>query len=227
MARSRLRIPPSQVAGLAALIGLTEVQREELLRSLQSTNPTIDLEDLSRTLSTSTSLDFDSMSAIVDALVSLHGVRENFGLDVAELVSRLQLAIEESHNDALQPKGDWSEFQQFLSKLLSGDGGLTLTAKALYIAREHQNLFCTARVLTDLRPVFGEHIEEAPAALVPVHTLRITYHEGAGPTKDFFVALDRADLMELSALLERAIKKEQSLKKLTEEKGVTLLEVKA
>jgi len=68
-------------------------------------------------------------------------------------------------------------------------------------------------------------VDEEPEASVIFHTLKITYREGR-KTKEFFIAMDGADLETLSDVLSRAKKKEDSLRALTKSKGLKLLEIK-
>lgn len=94
------------------------------------------------------------------------------------------------------------------------------------VMREHEHVLCEPRVLTDLRPVFGKN--EEPAAGVIVHTMKIKYHEGAyGPLKEFFVALNSEDIEELRDILDRATRKEESLRRLATEAGLRCLDLES
>ena len=42
-----------------------------------------------------------------------------------------------------------------------------------------ERLFCTAKILTDLRPVFDRVATDGPAALSVVHTLKLSFHHGS------------------------------------------------
>jgi hypothetical protein len=222
MARSRLRIPSSQLEGLAALVKLSPSEREALVRSLAASSASLNLDEYGRNLASSTSLDAETARGILELLVSLHATKEDFGMETAEFVQQIRPAIESLRREDLIPV-DWPEFERFIT--LSGESGLALTAKALFISTEYQNLYCSARILTDQRPVFGANVEESPSAMITIHNLKLTYHEGSVSTRDFFLALDRSDIDELIILLERAKKKEESLNRLSREKGLRVLEV--
>jgi hypothetical protein len=220
---ARIRIPPWQKAAFKALATLGAQERAGLLQTVSTLTPTLDLEEIGKSLSANSSIDSDTASGILDVLVGLHGVRENLGLDLNEFIREVRRAAEEDQDQTLIPK-DWAEFAQFLTNILSLDTGLAAAAKALFVSQEYPNLYCKARVLTDLRPIFGARVEDLPTALVTAHALKITYHSGTS-TEDFFVALDRKDISDLISVLERAIKKDDSLKRLTQSKGLTLLSV--
>ena len=77
---------------------------------------------------------------------------------------------------------------------------------------EDERVFCQARILTDLRPVFGQVIEDGPKAMVVVHLLKLTFHKGSEKHQEFFVSLDGDDLKTLRGLIDRAEAKAKTLK---------------
>jgi hypothetical protein len=89
---------------------------------------------------------------------------------------------------------------------------------------EHENTWQSARILTDLRPVFGPTPTDPPVAVVLIHNLRIAYRKG-GRLQEFFVAMDSNDLKALQGAVERAVKKESSLQSLTKRTGIRCLVV--
>jgi hypothetical protein len=100
-------------------------------------------------------------------------------------------------------------FKRCLNDLLTADV-FSIGAKALALMQEHERTFCQARIITDIRPVFGSEVSKPPRAVVVAHTLRISYHEG-DERKDFYVALDSDDIESLRELLDRADAKARSL----------------
>jgi hypothetical protein len=98
-----------------------------------------------------------------------------------------------------------------LLALLNNDT-ITTAAKARSVFVEQQHQLCFARIVTDIRPVFGADVSSKPTAALIAHTLKIVYHEGDA-TKEFFVALDSNGLDNLTGLIERAKAKEEALKR--------------
>jgi hypothetical protein len=96
------------------------------------------------------------------------------------------------------------------------------SSKALDLLTEHARVYHSARVLTDLRPVFADDEITSPSATLISHTLKVAYHADSGRDA-FYVALDDQDLDELREVIERAQKKSAALKKLVSESGLTLL----
>ena len=71
-------------------------------------------------------------------------------------------------------------------------------------------MFCNAKILSDIRPIFGPKIESGPVAAVVTHTLKLGYHE-EGEHKQFFVVLDDADLVTFQEVIQRAREKSDAL----------------
>lgn len=137
-------------------------------------------------------------------------------------MAELRAAAESSGKPEFQST-NWSAFQEAILEALSQDTALAVAAKAAGVMSDHPKVFCHARILTDLRPIFESSVDNPPAAMVAIHTLKIVYHE-AGEHREFYVAMDSLDAMQLASLLERAFKKEESLKALSAKTGITLLE---
>ncbi len=145
---------------------------------------------------------------------------EKFAADVCDTI--------QAYKDPSLPtkEVDWSEFKSYLTQILSLDDTLGVSAKASQLRSEQDHVYCTARILTDLRPVYGRDVDKGPLAAVVVHQAKITYHEnGEETTKDFYVALDSSDIVELKKLLDRASRKEASLTAIARRGDLNVLEL--
>ncbi|HTA32763.1 MAG TPA: hypothetical protein VK721_05005 [Solirubrobacteraceae bacterium] len=90
-----------------------------------------------------------------------------------------------------------------------------LSAKAWDLTTEYEHVFLTARVLTDVRPVFkgdGGDDEATPVAAVIVDTLKLDYYGPGGDVRSFHVALDRDDLETLESAIKRGISKTDKMR---------------
>jgi len=83
-------------------------------------------------------------------------------------------------------------------------------------------LYCDAKILSDIRPVFGDDLSEGPISAVITHTLKLAYHEG-GEHKEFFIVMDQQDLITLFEVIDRAHEKEQALTGLLQKSGIPRL----
>jgi hypothetical protein len=225
---AKLRIPAQHLRPLKELVQLSAPERQALIDTVMGQAPTLSLDTLAEAVAQAAGLDPDEVVLILDLLVSLHSAREGLDLSTQGVVAELRHAMELTDAPELKLSPDsWPAFEADMSALLSPDHSLALTSKAIIVLREHPHVYFAGRVFTDLRPVFGSNVEESPAALVTVHTLKILYHANVGDLSEFFVALDRKDVLELINLMQRALKKEDSLKHLADEKHVAFLEVKS
>ncbi len=222
---TKLRIPTQHVKPLTEFVQLTSDEHRALIEAIERQQPTLSLEDLGDKLATASGLDSSKIYRILDVLVSLHAAREGMNLPLEEFIAELIHAIEALDNPKLKLT-DRPLFDTSIGALLSPDSPLALTSKALAVMNEHSNVYLAGRVLSDLRPVFGSSVDDDPAALVTIHTLKISYRHNRN-ISEFFVAMDNADIVELMDILGRALKKEKALRHLTDEKQVNLLEVKS
>jgi hypothetical protein len=218
----KLRVPEQNYPALRELKGLSPDERKLMIKMLKEGTPTLSLESLTRGLADSSGIAHERARRIVDFLVSLNGAREFLDLEVGEFVKQFQTAIEDAGQEDLRPD-DWDEFSDTIRSALSGDGALALSAKAIFLLRDHNNIFASARVMTDLRPIFRSDVAIEPAAFLAVHTLKLSYDTSSG-VDDFYVAMDRTDVTKMIDLLQRALEKEASLRDLTVSKGMFLLE---
>lgn len=114
--------------------------------------------------------------------------------------------------------------QQRIIEILSIEN-LDLIARAHDVLLEHPQTFVSARIVSDIRPVFGDSVDEPPAAAVLVHMLNITYYN-ARRRERFAVALDQKDLDKMIDVLERARAKEKTLRSMIKAQDVSYIEVK-
>jgi hypothetical protein len=91
---------------------------------------------------------------------------------------------------------------------------IEVTSKALAVQVENSKIFCDARVVSELRPVFSDSDSDgikAEAAVI-VHQLKLVFHTGGDYDRDaVFISCDRGDLVALKKVLDRAIAKHDSL----------------
>jgi hypothetical protein len=99
-------------------------------------------------------------------------------------------------------------------------------AKAKELQLEAEHTFCDARVVTDLRPVFGGNISDSPEAMILVHTLKLGYHDSGSQThKEMYLALDADDVVKLAEILRRAQEKTKTLKGKMDSAGIRVIDL--
>jgi hypothetical protein len=83
--------------------------------------------------------------------------------------------------------------------------------KAEHLAHQKERLLSQARILTDVRPVFADSLEDGILGYVITHTLKLSFFDTQGD-HEFFVSVDESDLLSIKASIERAIEKQALIK---------------
>ncbi len=204
-----INIPKSIRKDITLLASLSPETFAEVEAALQAMPILINPQDLDAYCTTSTTTKPRELHEIARAGISLAGGRLSTDLDIPQFVAEVVAA-----------SADWEEFgdKPELQKTLAERVGILLSidsvsmgAKAAIILHETPRHVIGTRILTDVRPIFGEGEITAPITSLIAHTLRIEYHEG-GEIKSFFASLDRADIDKLKAQSDRALAKEVALK---------------
>lgn len=160
---------------------------------------------------------------IVEAIASLYTVKHSLGLSAKELASDIADSHVAGKPSDTTPGEMRTRLAERLTTLLNMSGGLEILAKARSVIFDYPNVFAHARILSDVRPVFGKEIDDDIAGAVIVHVLKINYHQ-AGDHGEFFVALDASDLDQLQSQIERAKNKEAKIQAMLSEADVPHLE---
>lgn len=118
---------------------------------------------------------------------------------------------------------DQSIFEKRLISLLSIES-LALSARAQEIQHDYERVFVSARIVSDIRSVFGISTVEPVGALI-VHNFKITFFE-ENSMREIFFAMDNADLLNLRKLIDRADTKTTQLEEMIKKSGVQYFESK-
>jgi hypothetical protein len=156
------------------------------------------------------------LNGILEALLSLSAVRYINNVPVSSFLDDVCESLSAKKADV-----NTAALKSRLGQLLQ-TGSVALAAKASAIQREHPNVLISARILTDLRPVFGDSPESVQAAVV-FHNLKVTYMLCNEP-REFFVALDDQDLAMLQKTVARAEAKSKALRTFAEKAGLPDIE---
>lgn len=221
-----LSIPEPLLVGLMKIGTLSNESFRELLSALKNIPLKIRqhriFEDWPLKLET---LPQKDAKAIKDAIIPLYVGRASGQVPVSNYVDDIADALKEARGGVewIQSEEVLSKFKERLSQLLSIDS-LQLIAKAHDVLIEHAHTFSTARIISDIRPVYGDKAEEPPRAAVLVHMLNLTYFS-SGERQEFIVALDTKDIHYLMDMLERAKTKTESLKAVIASTNMTYMDV--
>jgi len=196
-----LTVPKDERKGLADLLELSDKVFADFL---------IAIEQSPESLREISGLPADASRLLAETLNNLYVVRAYHDVPTDEFVSDVFESLTE-HGE-LKPS-DESRFRERLLRLLDIES-LTVTAKGLVLQGEYAYTFCDVRIMTDIRPVFGQDVSAPPPAMLLTHTLKIDYHGTAGHLHEFYIALRPDDLAQLREVLDRAEVKAKSLESL-------------
>ena len=218
-----LRIPESAYKPLRQIIGLGEMECEKLKQTIISVGPQATRERLiERVADGIHPVDYEKVDAIIGELFRINYVRAQLELsteDVADLIAdgakvseRVGFSINEE---------EFTSLKQRLITLLDAHKTLTLTAKANDLLGDHQHCFYSARLFSDMRPVYSSDVSSIEAGIV-IHDLVIHYGDSEDH-KDFHVLLDDADIQALRETLDRAEKKSAVLRRMMKTANISYL----
>ena len=140
----------------------------------------------------------DVMLTIVRRLVEYSPAEDEL---LADLVASADLGLDDLSQAQLRDR----------IKAIARQPQLGVLAKSLDLLRAHERLFLGAKILTDIRPVFGDDAAEGAKAAVLVHALRIDFLH-AGERESIVMALEHRDLLGVEAEIDRALAKSASLR---------------
>lgn len=222
-----LSIPDRVIAGFTKIATLPEESFSELLSALQQLPLKIVQQGVfDESVIEPKGIAPEAAQAIRDALFPLYRGRGSSKVPVSEYVKDIAESLKEVEGDEaawLQSEELFNRFKERLVRLLSVSAS-QLVAKAHNVLLEHARTFSSVRIVSDIRPVFGDDVEAAPTAAVIVHMLKLVYYQ-AGERREFVVAMDTKDIQLLVDACERAVKKTKSLESVIASTNMTYIEV--
>jgi hypothetical protein len=217
-----LTVPEQHASGFARIIGLSSEESQHVVDAL-SLAKSVKVKELADIIGTALpALTKDQAREIVGALLSLYSARTGMDLTVDAFVTAL---LEASHSVVESVDGHELPSRDTIEKTLRdllSIRPLSMIAKARNLHADHENTFCAARILTDLRAVFDVDVKEVPAGFVMTHILKLAYHH-AGKHTELHVAMDKVDVDNLLLALQRAKTKAATLTAISNRCGFSVL----
>lgn len=206
-----LRIPAPDRTAIAIIAKLDDGPFDELVSLLQNAPCSIDpAKVVEKLLPSAGEVLSKDLPQIAELTWRLYSVKEGRGGSTADFIQDVSTAMErgESTSPSLD-KSSISRLQARLARLLELDT-VRVSARAADLRLETANIFEGARLLTDLRPVFGQQHDAPLLGALIQNTLKITYWS-EGKSSDIFLSLDRNDLKTLKEIIDRAENKSEKL----------------
>lgn len=216
-----LPVPSRYIPMLNAVRNLSEPAAGELLRALESAQVKSSPQEMSAIIANSVpSIAKADLDKVIDILYSLYHVREFSELNKNSFTKELVETVRE-HAEPKISDEELPLIQQRFKDLLSLKT-LESISKAIGLQREEERTYCEAKIISDIRPVFGDDVKSKPVGAAITHTLKIGYHENEGH-KEFYIVLDGVDLNELERVIKRAQDKAESLTEVLSGVGIPRL----
>ncbi len=203
-----LNIDPSDREGIVVAKRLAPAVVSRLVDALNEAPPVSNPDEMAERLTEYLSgISKERLVALLRTLYTLYFIRDLSGVSLSRFLDDL---IEAASKDQRLKSDDLPVLRDTLEKLLNIKP-LLIVAKAARLQRDGERLYCTSKVLSDIRPVFNDNPSSAPAGAVITHTLKVAYHEGP-IHRDVQIVLDSDDLADLEKVIHRAQLKDKSLR---------------
>lgn len=213
----QLILRKDQLDDLSTFRDLNPKTIKEIVDKLSGADPfPIKPSDLHQLLDQVMPEDHRKTSIILRQLVSLYTLMQQRHLPPRELLEALKYGIDRAETKWKQTEiNRWSKIEPYLTELLSLQAVWNVV-KATDLSYDYTNLFQTAKVLTDIRPVFNEKGSSIEGAVI-AYTLRL-YFDSLEGKKNLSIALDESDVRHLLQTCERALKKAKTAKRFMQNK---------
>lgn len=208
-----IHVPDIFKPALNRIASMSDAELQQVREALANLKPHLKPEVIVKTVADQGGV--ADLGEIVQTLTSLSITRLRVDVPLDKFVHDVSRSF--------QPKTEKSAIEERLKSLLSIEA-LVLSARAFDVQHEYEKVFRSARIITDVRPVFNAAGTEATGAMI-VHNLNVAYFEN-NEFKEIIFALDDADVIALKKILERAEVKTNTLEKLIGKAGVPYLESK-
>ena len=207
---TRYSIPRQFIKGFENIIKLSEEQVSLFADALKEQKPGENLKNVfEKTKGFLNSFSEQDIHGMISAMVSIVEIFEKAKRNIDVFTTDFSDSYLASSADYTAE--DREVLKRHLSILLAGYDSVRITAKAQDIILSNKHNFSNARIISDIRIVFDEQVNDNKKIAVVVHNLKLEYSEDA-ENKEFFISLDLSDLKELKRVIDRAILKDEVIR---------------
>lgn len=207
-----LRIPPEHQAGLVKLALLPREVASELRTALSEATRREGINISAEDLAPVSGVPHADIAKIAEAVVGLNLARVYSDTDLDSFVTDVTDSMRSAAPSGLPTtKDSIAQFKKRIQAFLTIDE-ISQSAKTNLLRHEHERSVHSLRILTDIRPIFGNNVEEPPKGVVVMHTLKMAYHSGSSRLEEAFFGMDETDLRNLKEAVVRAELKAKSIR---------------
>jgi hypothetical protein len=215
-----VNIPDQAKPVIERLAVMTEDEFEAIRAALSTAPPNLRLETFNEEVKKFLSEKIPDIADLVDVVTSLSRSPRDASVSIEEIAASVT-------REVLRRKGEHPDPALLQKRLISllDIPSLKLWAKASDVQHQYEEIFFAARILSDIRTVFGPDGIKPLGAMV-VHNLKISSVGGRHQQHDQFFALDNADLELLQDAIQRAKDKTASLEGIIKQSNLTYFQSK-
>jgi hypothetical protein len=221
-------IPEQELPVLRQIAEFEAAFFDSLITALGSTEATLTAKQLSARVSKKlTGVTPKELFPVLNTISALFYIKDRANVSAEEIGNSVSEKVLEQFKERKEvfPPEQVELLRKRLTALLELDQPLGITAKAVDVMTESHSVFCGARILSDIRPIFTKEPDKATAAVL-IHNLQIGFHDGGtGRHQEFYVSMDTQDIETLKQAILRAEEKTKALKSILEASKLTYLEV--
>lgn len=210
-----LAIPEEHKPLIVALAQLSDNDVESIVKELANPEHSISRRREARRISQALGVSPVLAMGFISLLGSLSISRASLNIETSdEMAQDVVRAVIGARLEGFEEGSALAtRLESHLRRLLSSESALEPLAKAEDLLYTYPRLLQSARVLTDVRPVFSSSGTPKAVASVVAHTLVMDTNEG-GTVKQqqMFVSMDIRDLRKLREVIDRAIAKDESIR---------------
>jgi hypothetical protein len=217
-----VRLPPTLLPLVLRIASIDDHLFDKLLHAVNTMPSTVDRDTIVKhALQVCKDDNEDEVRASVEGSLGLRSIFDYQDLPEDDFISGLVVSLATSKDDAAR-NFNAERFSHRVARLLESES-LAIRAKALQLLFESRRHIVGSRVLTDARPIFGEDATQAPLAAIITHTLRLQFHESEG-SRELFFSFDTQDIASLIEALNRALEKDDSIRRYFANKGLPIID---
>lgn len=203
---TKYQLSEETIKGLDLLANATESESEEIKRILLEASSDDQPNDLAVNLTKFQENDAQIIFLSIFNIISLN-LRSGDNLETS--IKDVLLSYKVERQEVVTKKID-SLYSLLLSSIADAKNVKRLI-KATLLIQENEKVFRACRIVSDIRLVFDNEIQGLQNNAVILHNLKIEYFQN-GESKEYFVALDSADLIQVRDTLNRAIEKDSLIR---------------
>ncbi len=217
-----LTVPKEVKPVIQRFIKLPAQSIDSLVQALAITKPTLTVEKLIAEIEKNSSLPANEVQAYIRAFLGMAIFVQTLAKTELEFASALTESLSKDNPDLKPADQSWASFAAQLAQILAAPA-IRISSHALDVLTESEHVFQSVRIISDIRPIFDSELSATPPAALIIHHLNIAFKE-LDSVRQISIALDSSDLESLRSVLDRALIKEETLRRLILKDGLQCLE---